>query len=63
MERLSAEGFFFHRSCFQCFQCRNALRLAAYTFDPHSGESPLSAPSLSLISQTGSVSCETGSVS
>uniref|UniRef100_A0A3Q3WFL7 LIM zinc-binding domain-containing protein n=1 Tax=Mola mola TaxID=94237 RepID=A0A3Q3WFL7_MOLML len=38
MERLSAEGFFFHRSCFQCFHCRNTLRLAAYAFDQHSGE-------------------------
>uniref|UniRef100_A0A671UC59 F-actin monooxygenase n=1 Tax=Sparus aurata TaxID=8175 RepID=A0A671UC59_SPAAU len=38
MERLSAEGFFFHRSCFQCFSCSSTLRLAAYTFDQHSGE-------------------------
>lgn len=38
MERLSAEGFFFHRSCFQCFHCRGTLRLAAYAFDQHSGE-------------------------
>nr|XP_046235659.1 protein-methionine sulfoxide oxidase mical3b isoform X2 [Scatophagus argus] len=37
MERLSAEGLFFHRSCFQCFHCRNSLRLAAYAFDQHSG--------------------------
>uniref|UniRef100_A0A8P4G7J8 F-actin monooxygenase n=1 Tax=Dicentrarchus labrax TaxID=13489 RepID=A0A8P4G7J8_DICLA len=39
MERLSAEGVFFHRSCFQCFHCSNTLRLAAYAFDQHSGES------------------------
>lgn len=38
MERLSAEGFFFHRSCFQCFQCRNSLRLNDYAFDRQSGE-------------------------
>ncbi|XP_070848130.1 protein-methionine sulfoxide oxidase mical3b-like isoform X2 [Chaetodon trifascialis] len=37
MERLSAEGLFFHRSCFQCFHCSSTLRLAAYAFDQHSG--------------------------
>ncbi|XP_041636593.1 F-actin-monooxygenase MICAL3-like [Cheilinus undulatus] len=37
MERLSAEGLFFHRSCFQCFTCGSALRLAAYTFDRSTG--------------------------
>ncbi|XP_036977302.1 protein-methionine sulfoxide oxidase mical3a-like isoform X1 [Acanthopagrus latus] len=37
MERLSAEGFFFHRSCFQCFSCSSTLRLAAYAFDQHRG--------------------------
>ncbi|XP_044042460.1 protein-methionine sulfoxide oxidase mical3a-like [Siniperca chuatsi] len=35
MERLSAEGLFFHRSCFQCFHCSNTLRLASYAFDQH----------------------------
>ncbi|XP_053271329.1 protein-methionine sulfoxide oxidase mical3a [Pleuronectes platessa] len=38
MERLSAEGLFFHRSCFQCDFCSSALRLAAYTFDQHAGK-------------------------
>ncbi|XP_034529822.1 protein-methionine sulfoxide oxidase mical3a-like isoform X2 [Notolabrus celidotus] len=37
MERLSAEGLFFHRTCFQCFTCNSALRLAAYTFDHSTG--------------------------
>ncbi|XP_072233704.1 protein-methionine sulfoxide oxidase mical3b isoform X2 [Leuresthes tenuis] len=37
MERLSAEGFFFHRSCFQCDSCSSSLRPASYTFDQHSG--------------------------
>ncbi|XP_050933689.1 LOW QUALITY PROTEIN: protein-methionine sulfoxide oxidase mical3b-like [Lates calcarifer] len=37
MERLSAEGLFFHRSCFQCDFCSSTLRLAAYTYDQHSG--------------------------
>ncbi|KAK9526025.1 hypothetical protein VZT92_016684 [Zoarces viviparus] len=35
MERLSAESLFFHRSCFQCCQCSDTLRLAAYAFDQH----------------------------
>lgn len=39
MERLSAEGVFFHRSCFQCDHCSDTLRLAAYAYDPHGGQS------------------------
>ncbi|XP_035003966.2 protein-methionine sulfoxide oxidase mical3b isoform X1 [Hippoglossus stenolepis] len=38
MERLSAEGLFFHRSCFQCDFCSSSLRLSAYTFDQHAGK-------------------------
>ncbi|XP_013766599.1 protein-methionine sulfoxide oxidase mical3b-like [Pundamilia nyererei] len=37
MERLSAEGLFFHRSCFQCGSCSSPLRLASYTYDQHTG--------------------------
>ncbi|XP_065807295.1 protein-methionine sulfoxide oxidase mical3b isoform X2 [Labrus bergylta] len=37
MERLSAEGLFFHRSCFQCYTCGSSLRLSAYTFDRSTG--------------------------
>ncbi|KAM9846092.1 protein-methionine sulfoxide oxidase mical3b [Aulostomus maculatus] len=37
MERLSAEGLFFHRSCFQCDFCGSTLRLAAYAFHAPSG--------------------------
>uniref|UniRef100_A0A7N5ZVG2 F-actin monooxygenase n=1 Tax=Anabas testudineus TaxID=64144 RepID=A0A7N5ZVG2_ANATE len=37
MERLSAEGLFFHRSCFQCDHCSTTLRPAAYTYDQNSG--------------------------
>uniref|UniRef100_A0A3B4YFK5 LIM zinc-binding domain-containing protein n=1 Tax=Seriola lalandi dorsalis TaxID=1841481 RepID=A0A3B4YFK5_SERLL len=36
MERVSAEGLFFHRSCFQCDYCSSTLRLAAYAYDQHS---------------------------
>lgn len=39
MERLSAEGFFFHRGCFQCCQCRRTLRLGNYSFNQSNGES------------------------
>ncbi|KAK2841840.1 hypothetical protein Q5P01_012040 [Channa striata] len=33
MERLSAEGFFFHRECFRCDVCNCTLRLGGHTFD------------------------------
>ncbi|KAF5303714.1 hypothetical protein FQR65_LT00858 [Abscondita terminalis] len=33
MERLSAEGRFFHRGCFKCQYCYTTLRLGAYSFD------------------------------
>ncbi|KAJ8006469.1 hypothetical protein DPEC_G00107580 [Dallia pectoralis] len=38
MEKLSAEGLFFHRSCFQCDHCSSTLRLASYAFDRPSGK-------------------------
>lgn len=46
MERLSAEGKFFHRSCFKCEYCATTLRLSAYAYDIEDGESP-SPPCLS----------------
>ncbi|XP_071445763.1 uncharacterized protein Mical isoform X2 [Hetaerina americana] len=33
MERLSAEGCFFHRGCFRCEYCSTTLRLGNYAFD------------------------------
>ncbi|XP_056658039.1 F-actin-monooxygenase MICAL2 isoform X4 [Monodelphis domestica] len=38
MERLSAEGHFFHRECFRCEVCSTTLRLAAYAFDADEGK-------------------------
>ncbi|KAG8524228.1 [F-actin]-monooxygenase MICAL2, partial [Galemys pyrenaicus] len=38
MERLSAEGHFFHRECFRCSLCDTSLRLAAYAFDCEEGK-------------------------
>nr|XP_055173572.1 F-actin-monooxygenase MICAL2 isoform X2 [Nyctereutes procyonoides] len=38
MERLSAEGHFFHRECFRCSACATTLRLAAYAFDGDEGK-------------------------
>ncbi|XP_070475021.1 F-actin-monooxygenase MICAL3 isoform X37 [Equus przewalskii] len=38
MERLSAEGKFFHRSCFQCEHCAATLRLSAYAYDAAAGK-------------------------
>ncbi|XP_037695880.1 F-actin-monooxygenase MICAL2 isoform X4 [Choloepus didactylus] len=37
MERLSAEGHFFHRECFRCTICTTTLRLATYAFDCDEG--------------------------
>uniref|UniRef100_A0A8C4Z0S2 F-actin monooxygenase n=1 Tax=Gadus morhua TaxID=8049 RepID=A0A8C4Z0S2_GADMO len=37
MERLSAEGRFFHRSCFKCDYCGTTLRLSSYAFDVEDG--------------------------
>lgn len=37
MERLSAEGKFFHRSCFKCDYCGTTLRLSSYAFDVEDG--------------------------
>ncbi|XP_013375600.1 PREDICTED: protein-methionine sulfoxide oxidase MICAL3 isoform X11 [Chinchilla lanigera] len=38
MERLSAEGKFFHRSCFKCQYCATTLRLSAYAYDIEDGK-------------------------
>ncbi|XP_038260161.1 F-actin-monooxygenase MICAL2 isoform X4 [Dermochelys coriacea] len=38
MERLSAEGHFFHRECFKCDVCSTTLRLAIYAFDVEQGK-------------------------
>ncbi|XP_056605184.1 protein-methionine sulfoxide oxidase mical3b isoform X3 [Triplophysa dalaica] len=38
MERLSAEGKFFHRSCFQCDHCGSTLRLSNYAHDQLHGK-------------------------
>ncbi|XP_076841796.1 protein-methionine sulfoxide oxidase mical3a isoform X11 [Brachyhypopomus gauderio] len=38
MERLSAEGKFFHRSCFKCDYCSTTLRLSSYAFDVEDGK-------------------------
>ncbi|XP_067855258.1 F-actin-monooxygenase MICAL3-like [Heptranchias perlo] len=38
MERLSAEGKFFHRGCFKCDYCGTTLRLATYAYNPQDGK-------------------------
>ncbi|NXY91473.1 MICA3 monooxygenase, partial [Alcedo cyanopectus] len=38
MERLSAEGKFFHRSCFKCEFCATTLRLSSYAYDINAGK-------------------------
>ncbi|XP_059402781.1 F-actin-monooxygenase mical2b-like isoform X2 [Carassius carassius] len=37
MERLSAEGCFFHRECFRCNVCGCTLRLGGHAFDSNQG--------------------------
>ncbi|XP_065603562.1 F-actin-monooxygenase MICAL1 isoform X2 [Cyrtonyx montezumae] len=37
LERASAEGRFFHRSCFRCRHCGATLRLGDYAFDEEDG--------------------------
>ncbi|XP_057185565.1 F-actin-monooxygenase mical2b isoform X4 [Triplophysa rosa] len=37
MERLSAEGNFFHRECFRCHICGCTLRLGGHTYDSNQG--------------------------
>ncbi|XP_073687717.1 F-actin-monooxygenase mical2b-like, partial [Garra rufa] len=37
MERLSAEGYFFHRECFRCSICGCTLRLGGHAFDSNQG--------------------------
>ncbi|XP_076852252.1 F-actin-monooxygenase mical2b isoform X5 [Brachyhypopomus gauderio] len=37
MERLSAEGYFFHRECFRCEVCSATLRLGGHVFDSDQG--------------------------
>lgn len=37
MERLSAEGRFFHRECFRCHTCGSTLRLGGHVFDSDQG--------------------------
>lgn len=38
LERISAEGKFFHRTCFTCARCKITLRLGGYTFDQDTGD-------------------------
>ncbi|KAG5839835.1 hypothetical protein ANANG_G00209260 [Anguilla anguilla] len=38
MERLSAEGRFFHRECFRCHACSATLRLGGHAFDSEQGK-------------------------
>ncbi|XP_078500448.1 F-actin-monooxygenase MICAL1 isoform X2 [Lissotriton helveticus] len=37
LERVSAEGWFFHRSCFRCHDCDATLRLGNYVYNEENG--------------------------
>ncbi|XP_013886872.1 F-actin-monooxygenase mical1 isoform X2 [Austrofundulus limnaeus] len=55
VERVSAEGKFFHRSCFTCCQCGITLRHGGYTFDQNTGRFYCELHSEELLLRT---SCE-----
>ncbi|KAL2103853.1 hypothetical protein ACEWY4_000721 [Coilia grayii] len=64
LERESAEGKFFHRSCFTCHRCSSTLRQGGYTYDQssgkfycelHSEEMELGHRNLSIHTQDGSI--------
>ncbi|KAG8438330.1 hypothetical protein GDO86_008857 [Hymenochirus boettgeri] len=38
VERLSAEGHFFHRECFKCAYCSTSIRLGSYVFNVEEGK-------------------------
>ncbi|XP_068168291.1 F-actin-monooxygenase MICAL2 isoform X6 [Antennarius striatus] len=38
MERVSAEGLYFHRECFRCSTCNFSLRQGAHAFDSETGK-------------------------
>lgn len=50
MERLSAEGYFFHRECFRCVACNCTLRLGGHAFDSLEGSAGLEASADSVCS-------------
>ncbi|KAM7405249.1 hypothetical protein PAMP_012525 [Pampus punctatissimus] len=60
LERISAEGKFFHRSCFTCHQCGITLRLGGYTFDQTTGRfyCELHSEELELEKGAGTSSCK-----
>ncbi|KAM9855107.1 F-actin-monooxygenase mical1 [Aulostomus maculatus] len=60
LERIGAEGKFFHRSCFTCHQCGVTLRLGSYNFDGTTGRfyCELHSEELELQNTTGNPSCK-----
>ncbi|XP_060914055.1 F-actin-monooxygenase mical1 isoform X1 [Labrus mixtus] len=62
LERISAEGKFFHRSCFTCHKCSITLRLGGYTFDQTTGRfyCELHSEELEMGNGAAEASCEDG---
>uniref|UniRef100_A0A3Q2TB41 Molecule interacting with CasL protein 1 n=1 Tax=Fundulus heteroclitus TaxID=8078 RepID=A0A3Q2TB41_FUNHE len=58
VERVSAEGMFFHRSCFTCHKCGITLRLGGYAFDKNSGRFYCEMHSDLLLTNDVETSCE-----
>lgn len=59
MERLSAEGYFFHRECFRCEECLSTLRLGGHAFNAGHG-TPLTQTLTSV--QYSTYFCYSGAV-
>ncbi|XP_053720325.1 F-actin-monooxygenase mical2b isoform X7 [Synchiropus splendidus] len=38
VERISADGLFFHRECFKCTACRSAIRQGSHSYDSEQGK-------------------------
>ncbi|KAM9817672.1 F-actin-monooxygenase MICAL2 [Neosynchiropus ocellatus] len=38
VERISADGLFFHRECFRCTACRSAIRQGSHSYDSEQGK-------------------------
>ncbi|XP_029362118.1 F-actin-monooxygenase mical1 [Echeneis naucrates] len=57
LERVSAEGKFFHRSCFSCHECGITLRLGGYAFDQSTGRFYCELHSEELVLGNGAETC------
>ncbi|XP_042320127.1 F-actin-monooxygenase MICAL1 isoform X2 [Sceloporus undulatus] len=63
VERVSAEGRFFHRGCFKCYHCKTTLRLGDFAFNEDDGNFYCSlhiATATDMVSSSSRTSVKTG---